>query len=131
MLNHISIHGRLTRDPEIRQTQSGVSVCNFTVAVDRNFAKPGEDRVADFFDCVVWRGLADVVSKHFTKGKEIVLDGAMQSRKYIDKEGNNRTAWEIAVENIDFCGSKGNTLSDADVRDKFTDLPDADGDLPF
>lgn len=127
MLNHIAIHGRITRDPELKQTQSGVSVCNFTVAVDRNHTKQGEDKVADFFDCVAWRGLADLISKYFTKGKEIVLDGEMQSRKWVDKEGNNRLSWEVQVNNVDFCGSKGGTTQNRE----FEDLPADDGDLPF
>ena len=126
MLNHIAIHGRITRDPELKQTQSGVSVCNFTVAVDRNRTKQGEDKVADFFDCVAWRGLAEVISKHFTKGKEIVLDGEMHSRKWTDKDGNNRYSWEVQVNNVDFCGSKGNNAAR-----EFEDLPADDGDLPF
>jgi len=112
MLNNIQIHGRLTKDPEMRQTQSGVSVCNFTVAVDRNYTRQGEDRQTDFFDCVGWRGLADMICKYFNKGKEIVLSGEMQSRKWQDKDGNNRTSWEIQVGNVDFCGSKGNGNSE-------------------
>lgn len=106
MLNYISIHGRLTKDPDLRQTQSGVSVCNFTVAVDRSFNK-SEDKQTDFFDCVAWRGLGDMVSKYFHKGKEILVTGEMQSRKWQDKDGNNRVSWEIMASGVDFCGSKG------------------------
>ena len=106
MLNHITIHGRLVRDPEMNTTASGVSVCNLTVAVDRSYVKQGEERQADFFACTCWRGLADMVGKNFHKGKEILLSGEMQSRKYTDKEGNNRTAWEIQVNSVDFCGNK-------------------------
>ena len=126
MLNCISIHGRLTRDPEVRQTPSGVSVCNFTVAVDRNYTKQGEDKQTDFFDCVAWRGLADMISKFFNKGKEIVVVGEMQSRKWQDKDGNNRTAWEIIASSVDFCGAKSHTSNEP----KFSDIDD-DGEIPF
>ena len=105
MLNHITIHGRLTADPELKQTQSGVSVCNFTVAVDRSH-KNGEEKQTDFFTVVCWRGLADMVSKYFAKGKEIIVIGEMQSRKWQDNEGNNRISWEIIANGVDFCGSK-------------------------
>jgi len=106
-MNFVAIHGRLVRDPESRQTQSGVSVCNFTVAVDRSFARQGEDRQTDFFDVVAWRGLGEMVGKYFTRGKEIVVTGEMQSRKWQDKDGNNRVSWEIQAASVDFCGSKG------------------------
>lgn len=136
MLNHITIHGRLTKEPELRQTQSGVSVCNFTVAVDRSFNK-GEDKQADFFECVAWKGLADLVSKYFSKGKEIVVHGEMQSRKWQDKDGNNRWSWELLASGVDFCGSKGNdstqsptSPSDSPVAD-IPSVPATDEDLPF
>lgn len=106
-MNYIAIHGRLTRDPESRTTQSGASVCNFTVAVDSSYSRQGEEKQTTYFDCVAWRGLADLVSKYFHKGKEIVVTGEMQSRKWQDKEGNNRVSWEIQASSVDFCGSKG------------------------
>lgn len=142
MLNHIAIHGRLVRDPENRQTPSGVSVCNFTVAVDRSFTRQGEEKQTDYFDCVAWRGLADTISKYFTKGKEIVVLGEMQSRKWQDKEGNNRTAWEIIASGVDFCGSKSNSSNDgvtapatdaapAAIDVDFQVVEKTDSDLPF
>lgn len=142
MLNHIAIHGRLVRDPESRQTPTGVSVCNFTVAVDRSFTRQGEEKQTDYFDCVAWRGLADTISKYFTKGKEIVVLGEMQSRKWQDKDGNNRTAWEIIASSVDFCGNKGNSSNDdvtAPVADAapaaidvdFQVVEKTDSDLPF
>lgn len=109
MLNSIVIHGRLTADPELKKTQSDVSVCRFTVAVDRNFTKKGEDKVADFFTVVAWRGLADMIAKHFAKGKEIVVYGEMQSQKWTDTDGKNRVSWEIQASGVDFCGSKQNS----------------------
>lgn len=104
-MNLIVIKGRLVRDPELRTTQSGISVCNATVAVDRSYKRDGEPD-ADFFDCVFWKQGAEFVSKYFTKGKEILVQGSMQSRKYQDKNGNNRVAWEIQNAHAEFCGSK-------------------------
>jgi single-strand DNA-binding protein len=104
MLNCIAIHGRLTADPELKTTQSGVPSCRFTVAVDRSYSK-GE-KMTDFFSVVCWRGLAETVSKYFHKGKEIVVRGEMQSHKWTDKDGVNRVSWEIMADSVDFCGSK-------------------------
>lgn len=132
MLNHITIHGRLTVDPELKQTQSGVSVCNFTVAVDRSY-KSGEEKQTDFFTVVCWRGLADMVSKYFAKGKEILVSGEMQSRKWQDNEGNNRTSWEIMANVVDFCGSKsdnGGNSAPTNSAPKMEEI-DTDSDLPF
>lgn len=105
MFNQITIHGRLTINPELKQTLSGVSVCNFSVAVDRSYRK-GEEKQTDFFTVVCWRGLAEMVSKYFTKGKEILVSGEMQSRKWQDNNGNTRTVWELVASTVDFCGSK-------------------------
>lgn len=133
MLNTITIHGRLTADPELRQTQSGVSVCNFTVAVDRSYSK-GEDKITDFFTVVCWRGLADMVSKYFGKGKEIIVWGEMQSRRWQDNDGNNRISWEIQANGVDFCGSKGDTSHSAGSgveTEAFSVVNDEENDLPF
>lgn len=121
MLNVITIHGRLTANPELRKTESGVSVCNFTVAVDRP-ARQDEEKIADFFNVVCWRGTADMVAKYFTKGKEIVVFGSMLSRKWVDNDGNNRVSWEILAQNIDFCGSKSDSKPSADT-DKTAPAP--------
>lgn len=104
-INSAVISGRLTRDPELRQTPSGVSVCNFTVAVDK-YSKSGEDKQANFIDCVAWRGTADFVSKYFSKGRKITVAGSIETRNYEDKNGNKRTAVEILAENVDFADSK-------------------------
>lgn len=131
MLNTITIHGRLTQDVELKQTQSGVSVCNFTVAVDRSYSK-GEDKITDFFTVVCWRGLADVVSKFFGKGKEIIVSGEMQSRKWVDNDGNNRISWEIQANSVDFCGSKVNNTHSTEnaTQGEFKPI-ETDEDLPF
>ena len=133
MLNHIIIHGRLTQDVELKQTQSGVSVCNFTVAVDRSYSK-GEDKITDFFTVVCWRGLADMVAKYFTKGKEILVSGEMQSRKWQDNDGNNRVSWEIQANTVDFCGSRGNTnpiTINTTQGNLDAAVDDTEGDIPF
>lgn len=133
MLNFIIIHGRLTQSPELKKTQSGVPVCNLTVAVDRSYTK-GEDKIADFFSVVCWRGLAEMVSKHFTKGKEIVVAGEMQSRKWVDEDGTNRTSWEIKADKVDFCGSKVQSIAtteNATEGNLDVDLDVSKDDLPF
>ena len=107
MLNHITIMGRLVRDPELRRTGTGVAVASFRVAVDRDFApKDGGERKADFIDCVAWRQTGEFISKYFTKGRMIVVDGRLEMRDWTDKEGNKRTSAEIVVENAYFGDSK-------------------------
>ena len=133
-MNIIAIKGRLVRDPEIRQTQSGVSVTNITVAVDRSYSAGGEKQT-DFFDCVFWRQGAEFVSKYFKKGKEIIVTGEMQSRKWQDKEGNNRISWEIQNAHAEFCGGKSDggavntTVTNSNEND-FSVIENSD-DIPF
>ena len=112
MLNVVALMGRLVADPELRHTPQGVSVTTFTIAVDRSYARPGEQRQADFIDIVCWRGTADFVCKYFQKGSMIAIDGSIQTRTYQDKNGNNRKAFEIVANNVHFAGAKnanGNT----------------------
>ena len=109
MLNHITIMGRLTRDPELRKTGSGISVANFTVAVDRDFGGQDGKKETDFIDCVAWRATADFVSKYFPKGKMAVVSGRLQIRSYTDKDGNKRKAAEVVADNVYFGESKGNS----------------------
>ena len=106
MLNVVAIMGRLVADPELRTTQSGISVASFRIACDRSYARPGEQRQADFFDIVAWRQQAEFVCKYFQKGSLIAIDGSLQTRQYQDKNGNNRTAFEIVANNINFAGPK-------------------------
>ena len=105
MINNVVIMGRLTKDPELKTTQSGLSVVSFTVAVERKFQKSGE-RQADFRNVVAWRQTAEFVEKYFTKGSMIAVQGSIQTRKYEDKNGNKRTAVEIVADNVSFCGFK-------------------------
>ena len=107
MLNHIVIMGRLTREPELRTTQSGVNVASFSVAVDRDFGgRDGGERQTDFFDVSAWHQTGEFVSKYFHKGSMIIVSGRMQSRRFQDREGNNRTAWDIQADNVYFGESK-------------------------
>ena len=107
MLNHIVIMGRLTRDPELRRTGSGVAVTNFCVAVDRDYvAKDGGERKTDFINCFAWRGTGEFIAKYFTKGRMIVVDGRLEMRDWTDKDGNKRTSAEINVDNAYFGDSK-------------------------
>ena len=160
MLNHIVIMGRLTRDPELRTTQAGVSVTSFSVAVDRDFGgRDGGERQTDFIDCVAWRQTGEFVSRYFHKGSMIVVSGRLQSRKWQDREGNNRTNWEIQADNVYFGESRnssgsysrddngysnssysnsgnsgsydGGRQNSAPAPSAFAELDDGDGELPF
>ena len=157
MLNHITLMGRLTRDPEIRYTQSNTPVVSFTVACDRDFgSKDGGEKQTDFIDCVAWRSTAEFVSKYFTKGSMAVVSGRLQIRDWTDRDNNKRRSAEVVVDNIYFGERKrdreeggytgGNTYSrpssdNQDVYRRYESTPagngfaeitdDADGELPF
>lgn len=105
-MNKIVIIGRLTRDPELKSTNAGTSVCNFSVAVDRTYRDKEGNRPTDFFDISVFGATAEFVSKYFKKGSSIAVSGAMESRKFVDKDGNNRIAWSLHADEVNFCGSK-------------------------
>ena len=109
MLNHIVIMGRLTRDPELRFTQSQTAVASFTVAVDRDYSGQGQEKQTDFIDCVAWRSTGEFVSKYFQKGRMIVVSGRLESRKWQDRSGNNRVSWEINADSCYFGDSKKDT----------------------
>ena len=107
MLNHITIMGRLTRDPELRRTGSGIAVASFTLAVDRDFSgKDGGEKEVDFIDCVAWRQTGEFVSKYFTKGRMAVVSGRLQIRNWTDKDGNKRKSAEVVADNVYFADSK-------------------------
>lgn len=148
MLNHITIMGRMTRDPELRRTGSGVAVASFTVAVDRDYKAEGQDRETDFIDCVAWRQTGEFVSKYFSKGSMIVVSGRLQIRSYTDKEGNKRRAAEVVADNCYFgeakkdgSNSSGNSGTYGDYsapggysapsNNDFAELDDDDAQLPF
>ena len=106
MLNHITIMGRLTKDPELRRTGSGVAVASFRVAVDRDYAQNGQERKTDFIDCVAWRQAGEFVAKYFRKGSMIVVEGRLEMRTWEDRDGIRHTSAEINVENAYFGESK-------------------------
>ena len=112
MLNHIVVMGRLTRDPELRRTGSGIAVTSFTVAVDRDFSnKESGERETDFIDCVAWRSTGEFVSKYFTKGSMAVVSGRLQIRGWTDKDGNKRRSAEIVADNVYFGDSRRDSES--------------------
>ena len=107
MLNHIIVMGRLTRDPELRHTQTGVAVASFSIACDRDFKdKATGERTTDFIDIIAWRSAGEFVNKYFTKGRMAVVSGRLQVRDWTDKEGNKRRSAEIVAENVYFGDSK-------------------------
>ena len=149
MLNAIFLHGRLTADPELKSTSGGIPYCNFTVAVD-GFAKKGEEKPVDFFPCLAWRNTAEMICKYFKKGKEIVISGEMHSSRYTDSDGNNRIAWKVNVNSVDFCGNAKDPEANGYVSGSVTlgvnqegfeklsevfagmeELPNKDDNLPF
>ena len=106
MLNVVALMGRLVYEPELKTTQNGTNVCSFRIDCDRNFARQGEQRQADFIDIVAWRQTAEFVCKYFQKGSMIAVEGSLQTTSYQDKNGNNRTKVEVVASNVSFCGSK-------------------------
>ena len=151
MLNHIIIMGRLTRDPELRRTGSGIAVASFSVAVERDYPdKDTGEKGVDFINCVAWRQTGEFVSKYFNKGSLIVVSGRLQLQNWTDKDGNKRTSAEVVAENVYFGGSKkesvGTTATPAasnniyfgyspayitPTASDFTLLDDDDAELPF
>ena len=150
MLNHITIMGRLTRDPELRRTGTGVAVASFTVAVDRDFGgRDGGEKETDFIDCVAWRQTGEFISKYFTKGSMIVVSGRLQIRSWNDKDGNKRRTAEVVADNVYFGESRrsneggsysapaapsyggGYSAPAAAPASDFAMLDDDDAQLPF
>lgn len=145
MLNHITIMGRMVRDPELRRTGSGIAVASFTLAVDRDFSgKESGEKETDFIDCVAWRGTGEFVAKHFTKGRMAVASGRLQIRSWTDKDGNKRRTAEVVADNVYFGDSKrdsdgnsngGNTYggyaAPSAPASNFAMLDDDDAHLPF
>lgn len=117
MINVVVLMGRLVADPELKQTQNGTSVCSFRIAVDRNVAnKQTGERQADFINITAWRQTAEFVCKYFRKGSMIAIEGSLQTRSYTDKDGNNRTAYDVVANNVSFTGSKAESgTRDANV----------------
>ena len=148
MLNQIIIMGRLTRDPELRRTQSGTAVCSFSVAVDRDFKSQSGEKETDFIDVVAWRQTAEFVARYFTKGRMAVVSGRLQIRNWQDKEGNKRRSAEVVADNVYFGESKRDSMASSGfdqtpppvsyqapanpaASSDFSTLMDDDPDLPF
>lgn len=138
--------GRMVADPELKTTNTGVSVTSFRIAVDRSYVKAGAERQADFFDVVAWRSSAEFVCRNFSKGSLIAVDGQLQSRQYQTKDGQNRTAIEVVAENVSFTGerressgaqpSRSNSYGGSQLTPGTADNAEGsqmpmDGDLPF
>lgn len=135
MLNNVIIMGRLTRDPELRRTQSGTAVTSFTMAVDRDFKSQSGEKETDFIDVVAWRSTAEFVAKYFTKGRMAVVEGRLQIRDWTDKDGNKRRNAEVLADNIYFGDAKKDVDSGANryAGGQFVEVDedfDADGDMP-
>ena len=133
MLNKFFLMGRLTRDPELRRTGSGLAVASFSLAVDRDFKSQSGEKETDFIDIVAWRNTAEFVSKYFTKGRMAVVEGRLQIRDWTDKEGNKRRSSEVVADSIYFGDSKKDTGMPAQSysnNGSFSEVED-DGELPF
>ena len=140
MLNKIVLQGRLCYDPELRHTQSGAAVSSFTLAVDRDFKSHSGERETDFVNCTAWKSVAEFTARYFSRGRMAIVEGRLQSRKYTDKDGNNRTAYEVVASSVYF----GDSKKESDPLDKladdaapvapageFVELTEDDGKLPF
>lgn len=149
MLNHITLMGRLTVDPELRRTANGTAVASFSIACERDFASSGTEKETDFINIVAWRNTAEFVSKYFSKGRMAVISGRLQMRSFTDKNGNKRVAAEVVAESIYFGDSKrdgaaapSNGQEPSDIAQPameqqyglvngFTEIMEDDGQLPF
>ena len=151
MLNKIILMGRLTRDPELRRTQSGTAVTSFSLAVDRDFKSQGGDKETDFIDIVAWRNTAEFVSKYFTKGRMAVVEGRLQIRDWTDRDGGKRRSAEVIADNVYFgdsrrdnagdfgaapgysapMGGRSNYAAPMDNHSDFAEIGEEDGELPF
>lgn len=139
MLNSVCLMGRLTADPELKSTQSGVSVCSFRIAVDRTYQPKGQEKQTDFINIVTWRGTAEFVSRYFRKGQLVAVQGSIQTSQYTDRDGNKRTTFDVVADNVFFAEKKaesGETKQGAgydhspDIQGDFEEII-GDESLPF
>lgn len=129
-MNTIILHGHLTADPELRTSTTGKAITTFTLAVDRKYKRDGEKN-ADFFKCISFGKTAEFVDKYFSKGKEMILQGSMESREYEDKNGVKRLVWECKVDLVKFCGSKSDSAEENNAAGSEQVSMVDDDDLPF
>ena len=125
MINIVVLRGRLVADPELKTTNTGISVTTFRIAVDRSYVKAGAEREADFFDIVAWRSSAEFVCRHFTKGSLIAVDGQLQTRQYQTKDGSNRSAVEVVADSVSFTGERKEQKQESG----YDVMPEGYGDL--
>ena len=128
-MNTICITGRVTQNPELKKTQSGVSVMSLSLAVDRDY-KVNNEKVTDFVPVILWRKTAEVVSQYTAKGDLLSVVGSLESRKYTDSDGNNRTVWEVKADKVGFLSRKKQPEQNVQTQQNFTELPN-DEELPF
>lgn len=135
-MNKVELIGNLTRDPELTETTSGVSVCRFSIAVNRNYYGSDGERKTDYFNCVAWRGLADTIAKYCRKGHKVGVVGSIETRNYEDNNGNKRNAVDIVIQDVDFLTPKEDDDYYADESPRSAKKPDLqdfedDPDCPF
>ncbi len=130
MLNKVILMGRLTADPDVRSTPSGVSVTTFSLAVDRGYAKQGEEKQTDFISIVCWRSTADFVGKYFSKGQLVAVEGAIRTRNYTDQSGTKRYITEVVANEVFFAEGKKQQQPESGSLNPL-DIEYSDGDLPF
>lgn len=145
MINNVVLMGRICQYPELKTTNTGITVTSFSLAVDRSYVRAGEERQADFINIVAWRGTAEFIAKYFQKGSMIAIQGSIQTRSYEDGQGNKRYAFEVVASNVSFCGSKaenGQATTQKDTNDSVESFSnnlvtgdfstiDYDEELPF
>lgn len=133
MLNRVILMGRLTADPELKQTPTAVCVTSFTLAVDRNYTAKGEEKQTDFINCVAWRQTAEFIPRYFAKGRLMAVEGSLQVRNYVDKNDNKRQAVEVLVEQAYFADSKPTAQGGVKTptAEAFQDVDGDESDLPF
>ena len=142
MLNKVILMGRITADPDLRYTPQGTAVTRFSLAVQRSYVKQGEERQTDFINCVAFRSTAEFVNKWFTKGRQIIVEGSLQSRSWEDKDGNKRSALDVIVDNTYFCDKKQDKPDEEqqylhderkgmETSDSEFMMPIAEEDMPF
>ena len=135
MLNVVALNGRLTAEPELKTTPSGISVCSFCIAVDRNAKSKDSEKLTDFINVVAWRNTAEFVSRYFNKGQMIAVQGELQSRKFTDKGGTNHTVYEVNAVQVSFCGGNGKPAAAEQQKQEQAEQSEPvtvmDDDLPF
>lgn len=130
-MNKVFLIGNLVRDPEVRATQSGISVCNFTVAVNRRFKKENGEQETDFLNVIAWRQLAELCGKYLAKGRKVAVTGSIQTRTYEAKDGNKRTAWDIVANEVEFLSPQNQQSSTQSAPGAYTTAASKDSETAY